>query len=184
VSSWTAEAGIREEKLSLKIKPFGLRYGRFIIFRIFSSEEDIHVSMIRRKLSFLVSTMPEKVRRELDRCYRDGFNSVFNKVATSSNSNVAVPYFTEAPQSNDFHMLAFPLFNVLVCYAGNLGEVVRPRTNSLELVERTLQTSRDVFKYAAPDTAPLPDFGRIDLAIFDFIWKRRFQRPGQRPTLN
>jgi hypothetical protein len=76
-----------------------------------------------------------------------------------------IPYFTEDPQTQEFHKLAFQIFCLVITYGGYLGQLIRTSNTEPQVQETVLESAERVFKYAEKEK-DIPTMGRQDLVQF------------------
>lgn len=126
---------------------------------ILNPEVDLRPAVVKDKLERLVQ-MPTHIRRQLDRCFSMCFSEMLQTHALSEEGRVS--YFTEDPQSEQFHLLALKPFCLLVMYAGSLGKLLQQTGAENSTKQKLLAVAETVFEYAEM-SKPLPSFQRSDL---------------------
>ncbi len=127
---------------------------------------DFDDDIIETKLEFLVSTTPEIVRRQLDRCLKSTFIGAFDAFAVSGEGKGFVAnYFTEDPKVVDFHVLAYSIICPTMIYGGALGKLVLSVNRVDELRDKIFVKASKVFKFSQ-ESKPIPSSNRSDLVKF------------------
>ena len=135
---------------------------------------DLKPEVVESKLEFLVKDIPMQIRPQIDRCYVTGFSTIFESLADSEQgSQVKVCYFTEDAQSPQVHNLAYPVFNIVLNYAGNLGILIRS-SGAKDAKSDLIASAKKVSRYARNFDNPIPI--RTDIKIFMKLMKESLRQ--------
>ncbi len=109
-----------------------------------SVDKDLETSLIELKLNALTQGIPDFAQKELYPCFSSAYTTIVRAI-TEGNTAERVDYYTQNEQPEQFHSLAFPLFNIIVAYAGNLGRLIQAEKR-LELLPSIIAVGQKVFK--------------------------------------
>ncbi|MBI3033085.1 hypothetical protein HYY69_06430 [Candidatus Woesearchaeota archaeon] len=109
-------------------------------------DRDLEASLIEIKLNALVQEIPDWTKKELYPCFYQAYSLLVNAFA-GGNTRQKVQYYTQTEQADQFNKLALITFNVLILYAGCLGNLIRT-ANKNELLPEILAVGKKVFSYS------------------------------------